>query len=114
MLEYYSHTLAIAHCEAATNPKTNLLHRDISGGNILILPTVVDRADGSRSLKWTGLLADWEMSKPRQNAPSKPRQPERTVSYMKLLCATKLTVCPGYLAVSVYRASFPTKGRRDL
>ncbi|EJF59448.1 hypothetical protein DICSQDRAFT_172045 [Dichomitus squalens LYAD-421 SS1] len=67
-----------AHSKAATNPKTQLLHRDISGGNILILPKVSNEEDGIRILKWTGILADWEMSKPLQNPLSRPRQPERT------------------------------------
>ncbi|TBU58917.1 hypothetical protein BD310DRAFT_1012262 [Dichomitus squalens] len=67
-----------AHSKAATNPKTKLLHRDISGGNILILPKVSNEEDGSHFLKWTGILADWEMSKPLQNPLSRPRQPERT------------------------------------
>ena len=51
-----------------------MLHRDISGGNILILPKVT-----GRTIKWTGLLTDWEMSKPTDYK-GVGRQPERTVS----------------------------------
>ena len=54
----------VAHHEAATNGKTRILHCDISGGNILIYPKVRSRKCGKeRSLVWTGILSDWEMSK---------------------------------------------------
>ncbi|TBU51852.1 hypothetical protein BD310DRAFT_1001106 [Dichomitus squalens] len=76
-----------AHSKAATNPKTKLLHRDISGGNILILPKVSKEEDGTRALKWTGILVDWEMSKPLQNTASRPRQPERTGTWQFLSVA---------------------------
>ncbi|EJF59486.1 hypothetical protein DICSQDRAFT_21808, partial [Dichomitus squalens LYAD-421 SS1] len=64
-----------------------LLHRDISGGNILILPKVSKEEDGTRALKWTGILVDWEMSKPLQNTASRPRQPERTGTWQFLSVA---------------------------
>ncbi len=55
-----------------------MLHRDVSGGNILILPIVMKDARGAE-IKWTGLLTDWEMSKPKDYK-GQGRQPERTVS----------------------------------
>ncbi|TBU37384.1 hypothetical protein BD309DRAFT_995132 [Dichomitus squalens] len=65
-----------AHCEAATNPKT--------GGNILIYPKVRCRKAGKkRSLVWTGILSDWELSKPveDQNTPSQMSQAGRMGTY---------------------------------
>ncbi|TBU56126.1 hypothetical protein BD310DRAFT_950359 [Dichomitus squalens] len=54
-----------AHCQAATNPKTLLLHRDISAGNILIYPRVRHGKDGTKhAIVWTGMLCDWELAKP--------------------------------------------------
>ena len=70
--------LYAAHKLAATHPSVVILHRDITGGNILIYPKVVTKEDGSRRLEWTGILSDWEISKPI-DADAKPRQPERTV-----------------------------------
>ena len=71
-----------AHYEAATNDVAPVLHRDISGGNILILPKGVDGA-GTRELVWTGLLCDWEMAKSTVRGDlTMPRQPERTVSIL--------------------------------
>ena len=78
MLTFYQS----AHHEAATNPKTRLLHRDISGGNILIYPKVRCRKAGKKSsLVWTGLLCDWELAKPvdDQNTPSRLSQAGRMV-----------------------------------
>ena len=54
-----------AHYQAATNPRTRILHCDISGGNILIYPRIKRDSDGNNPiLVWTGLLTDWELSKP--------------------------------------------------
>ncbi|TBU56117.1 hypothetical protein BD310DRAFT_950353 [Dichomitus squalens] len=58
---------------AATNPKTLLLHRDISAGNILIYPRVRQGKDDTKNaIVWTGMLCDWELAKPvdDQRAPS--------------------------------------------
>ncbi|KAI0808256.1 hypothetical protein C8Q74DRAFT_1213922 [Fomes fomentarius] len=52
---------AIAHHQATT--KVGILHCDVSGGNILILPVYVDNERGN-AIAWRGILADWEMSKP--------------------------------------------------
>ncbi|EJF58674.1 hypothetical protein DICSQDRAFT_172686 [Dichomitus squalens LYAD-421 SS1] len=66
-----------AHESAVKRAK--LLHRDISAGNILIYPTVV-KSPGKYWLKWSGLLADWELSRAvhEPDTPRRPRQPERT------------------------------------
>ncbi|KAI9058412.1 hypothetical protein FKP32DRAFT_1606819 [Trametes sanguinea] len=77
-----------AHKEAVV--KANIMHRDISGGNILILPqAVVDDGDGSISMRWTGLLVDWELSKPLKGEAglSRPRQPERTGTWQFMSAA---------------------------
>ncbi|KAI0641671.1 hypothetical protein C8Q79DRAFT_285646 [Trametes meyenii] len=69
----------IAHRDAMTDAK--IMHRDISGGNILIFPKALSHsASGQMIIKWTGLLADWELSKPvhDKRAPPRARQPERT------------------------------------
>ncbi|KAH9896024.1 hypothetical protein C8Q73DRAFT_643740 [Cubamyces lactineus] len=74
-----------AHRDAVT--KANVVHRDVSGGNILILPKVVhDEADGSVSVTWKGLLTDWELSKPIHEAEPllRPRQPPRTGTWQFL------------------------------
>ncbi|KAI0704390.1 hypothetical protein C8T65DRAFT_830759 [Cerioporus squamosus] len=73
-----------AHYHAATNPKTQRLHCDVSGGNILIYPQVVE-IDGAYHMKWMGLLADWEMSQSISGRQSR-RQPERvgTWRYMSV------------------------------
>ncbi|TBU26901.1 hypothetical protein BD311DRAFT_866483 [Dichomitus squalens] len=73
-----------AHHQAATNPKTRLLHRDISGRNILIYPKVKRDSDGTNpAIVWTGLLVDWELSKSIDDdqAPSKASQAERMGTY---------------------------------
>ena len=69
-----------AHRQAATLPAIPVLHRDISGGNILIVPRVYENDKGA-FVVWLGLLTDWEMSKPTSNTltPARARQPERTV-----------------------------------
>ncbi|KAI0660096.1 hypothetical protein C8Q70DRAFT_978183 [Cubamyces menziesii] len=74
-----------AHRDAVT--KTNVVHRDVSSGNILILPKVTyDENDGSPSVTWKGLLADWELSKPiHESEPLlRPRQPPRTGTWQFL------------------------------
>ena len=72
----------LAHFDAATKTEVKILHRDISGGNILIIPCVLTDKNGSE-IKWRGLLTDWEMSKPmnldKENGVA-ARQLERTVS----------------------------------
>ncbi|KAI1788204.1 hypothetical protein LXA43DRAFT_895063 [Ganoderma leucocontextum] len=80
----------IAHEEAATMPEKPLLHRDISSGNILIYPRTTVDADGVVTLEWRGILADWEMSKPKhkdESVPRTARQPERTGTWQYLSIA---------------------------
>ena len=72
----------VAHFKAATNELHPTLHRDISGGNILICPRILATKAGTHRVQWEGLLADWEMSKPHGNDVHRQvgqRQPERTV-----------------------------------
>ncbi|KAI0739882.1 hypothetical protein C8Q80DRAFT_201132 [Daedaleopsis nitida] len=62
--------------------QVGILHRDVSGGNILIYPIIdetVDDATGitTRDLRWAGILTDWELSK-KLDGPHIARQPERT------------------------------------
>ncbi|PIL32477.1 hypothetical protein GSI_05180 [Ganoderma sinense ZZ0214-1] len=75
-----------AHYHAYTKPSNPVLHRDVSGGNLLILPKVVKDARGAAAIKWTGLLADWEMSKPKDYK-GHGRQPERTGTWQFLSVA---------------------------
>ncbi|KAI9065679.1 hypothetical protein FKP32DRAFT_1623592 [Trametes sanguinea] len=71
--------------------KSEIIHRDVSGGNILIHPIVkpVGKDGRSSRVKWEGLLSDWEMSKP-VNVPEPlplPRQPPRTGTWQFLSAA---------------------------
>ncbi|RDX52928.1 hypothetical protein OH76DRAFT_1497539 [Lentinus brumalis] len=68
-----------AHGDAVN--KAHIHHRDVSGGNVLIYPTVVrSEHDGKLRVVWKGLLTDWELSKPTTPANGEPaaRQPVRT------------------------------------
>lgn len=81
--------LITAHCFAVE--KCKIIHRDISGGNILIFPTLVQKP-GTRSfyVSWQ----DWELSKPTMDCEGGrvARQPERTVSsYLPCTRTTSLT-----------------------
>ncbi|KAI0636344.1 hypothetical protein C8Q77DRAFT_1072092 [Trametes polyzona] len=62
--------------------KLRLLHRDISAGNVLILPRLESVSPGSDELTvvWDGILTDWELAKvvPSGASMESPRQPERT------------------------------------
>ncbi|KAI0354094.1 hypothetical protein OH77DRAFT_1426513 [Trametes cingulata] len=57
-----------------------LLHRDISAGNVLILPTLVKEENGEEIVEWRGVLTDWELAKavPQKGEEDVARQPERT------------------------------------
>ncbi|KAJ2965410.1 hypothetical protein NUW54_g14128 [Trametes sanguinea] len=61
----------VAHEEAYETAR--VVHRDISVGNILILPGSDGTIQGYR-----GLLADWELSKKRDDEQKEPRHPDRT------------------------------------
>ncbi|KAI1782440.1 hypothetical protein LXA43DRAFT_977568 [Ganoderma leucocontextum] len=90
-----------AHGQAATKLETPLLHHDISSGNILMYPRVRVDEDGVVTLKWRGILADWEMSKPLHKDKSEPRtarQPERTGTWQYLSIAL---LRPGLIQVGI-------------
>ncbi|KAI0631828.1 hypothetical protein C8Q77DRAFT_1272713 [Trametes polyzona] len=67
-----------------------LLHRDISAGNILILPRVIEDGDGTEIVAWVGVLTDWELAKSVKNDPEqdKARQPERTGTWQFMSVAS--------------------------
>lgn len=75
-------TACIAHHRVATDPQTRLLHRDISSGNVMIYPKIKRHGAARRtSMVWTGILTDWELSKPvdADKAPSEMLQVHRLV-----------------------------------
>ncbi|KAI1784581.1 hypothetical protein LXA43DRAFT_901342 [Ganoderma leucocontextum] len=58
-----------------------ILHRDVSAGNILILPVIGPAAKaGGFLVLWSGVLSDWELAKklPGKDERPKARQPHRT------------------------------------
>ncbi|KAH9928539.1 uncharacterized protein BXZ73DRAFT_102375 [Epithele typhae] len=69
----------------------NLLHRDISAGNILLLPRLSETADGKLRITWNGILTDWEMAK--GISPIEQRQHVRTGTwaFMSVLCQIDAT-----------------------
>ncbi|KAI0330461.1 hypothetical protein GY45DRAFT_1277729 [Cubamyces sp. BRFM 1775] len=76
-----------AHKQAA---QAGILHRDISGGNILIYPRIVkDPQNPNRNIvMMSGLLTDWELSKDIKVAgPRRARQPERTGTWQYMSVA---------------------------
>ena len=69
-----------AHHQVATHPKVRLLHCDISSGNILVLPEV-RKSERGRALVWSGILSDWEFSRPiDQPVPPEATFKDRIVS----------------------------------
>ncbi|RPD52553.1 hypothetical protein L226DRAFT_496191 [Lentinus tigrinus ALCF2SS1-7] len=106
-----------AHHKAATDTESPILHRDVSGGNILIYPEVLhDEASNVWSVQWSGLLADWEMSKPIADKPVgkvQGRQPERTGTwqYMSVALLSRgksIEICDeleSFLYVLIYHAA---------
>ena len=62
--------------------KARILHRDISVGNLLIRLSIVKGEDGKYRVVWTGILTDWELSKPiSEDGREIARQPYRTVGF---------------------------------
>ncbi|KAI0764194.1 hypothetical protein BD413DRAFT_578204 [Trametes elegans] len=61
-----------------------LLHRDISAGNVLILPGLKDAPEslgpGAKMVIWTGVLTDWELAKfvSKHGSSQDVQRPERT------------------------------------
>ncbi|KAI0641665.1 hypothetical protein C8Q79DRAFT_285489 [Trametes meyenii] len=90
----------VAHWEA--HKEANIMHRDVSGGNVLIYPKVeyVPETNEMR-ITWTGLLADWEMSKPVSEKVEflRPRQPPRTGTW-QFLSAAMLSRYPGAVEIA--------------
>ncbi|TBU51851.1 hypothetical protein BD310DRAFT_278720 [Dichomitus squalens] len=66
------------HAHKSAVERTKLVHRDVSPGNILIYPKVI-KMRGKYWLRWSGLLADWELSRAVHEPGTSrlPRQPER-------------------------------------
>ncbi|KAI0631748.1 hypothetical protein C8Q77DRAFT_1272662, partial [Trametes polyzona] len=60
----------IAHMDAVK--KTKVIHRDVSGGNILVLPHITTRENVLMVIS-RGLLADWELAKPVSDQQGGPR-----------------------------------------
>ncbi|TBU26898.1 hypothetical protein BD311DRAFT_846743 [Dichomitus squalens] len=73
-----------AHYYAASAPALGIhvLHRDITDSNIMIYPKIQD-VNGRPTLVWTGILIDWEMSKPIL-APLQARRMACTVCFAGL------------------------------
>ncbi|OJT07269.1 hypothetical protein TRAPUB_1866 [Trametes pubescens] len=69
--------------------KYHLLHRDISCGNVLILPRHV-MVNGKETVEWRGVLTDWELAKtvPKDGTDDKARQPERTGTWQFMSVAS--------------------------
>ncbi|KAI0328900.1 hypothetical protein GY45DRAFT_1337846 [Cubamyces sp. BRFM 1775] len=81
------HDCIKAHRQAAT---VGILHRDISGGNILIYPRVVeDKEKRRKTVALKGILTDWELSKDVKvkGRPRRARQPERTGTWQYMSVA---------------------------
>ncbi|KAI0631767.1 hypothetical protein C8Q77DRAFT_1211054 [Trametes polyzona] len=80
----------IAHKDAVN--KAKIMHRDISGGNILIYPRATSFGNsGKKHVAWRGLLADWELSKPIGGVhDDRARQPERTGTWQYMSVAILL------------------------
>ncbi|KAI0808302.1 hypothetical protein C8Q74DRAFT_1363698 [Fomes fomentarius] len=72
----------------AAYEKCSTIHRDISVGNILILPVVYTLKDGRKVVFFTGVLGDWELAK--DVTVRGARQPERTATwqFMSVRCAS--------------------------
>ncbi|RPD53824.1 hypothetical protein L226DRAFT_617358 [Lentinus tigrinus ALCF2SS1-7] len=56
--------------------KCHLIHRDVSFGNVLIIPRLGKSENGQYCVAWKGLLSDWELAKDYRI--TKALQPERT------------------------------------
>ncbi|RPD63392.1 hypothetical protein L227DRAFT_521527 [Lentinus tigrinus ALCF2SS1-6] len=63
----------VAHSQAYD--RCGYIHRDVSAGNILILPTIRRQGD-KRVVYWQGILADWELAKHKDI--NYAREPDRT------------------------------------
>ena len=105
LTNYVAHELAVTRCK--------IMHRDISAGNILILPVLNADKDGV-FVTIRGLLSDWELAKhiPLNGIVAMQAQPERTVRTFlhPIPCSdTKATVSIGYMAVHALYLSPPAR-----
>ncbi|KAI0740018.1 hypothetical protein C8Q76DRAFT_184099 [Earliella scabrosa] len=79
-----AHRLAVEKCKT--------IHRDISSGNLLILPVLAPAPGtcGKFVVVWQGILIDWELSKPTPDADNGEvaREPERTGTFSYMSVAT--------------------------
>ena len=85
-------TILVGHADAVN--KCGLLHRDISSGNILILPTFETTEEGTElRVAWRGILCDWELSKSiaQSENDEMARQPEQTVRNLPSLARRSTT-----------------------
>ncbi|KAI0323684.1 hypothetical protein GY45DRAFT_1401272 [Cubamyces sp. BRFM 1775] len=95
-----------AHKDACE--KAKIMHRDISSGNILIYPRLcLDEETKSYNVHWTGILADWELSKPVGTTEPlmRPRQPPRTGTW-QFLSAGMLSTVPKAVEIQDELESF--------
>ncbi|KAI0641638.1 hypothetical protein C8Q79DRAFT_1014076 [Trametes meyenii] len=74
----FTYECITAHSVAYSRYK--IMHRDVSAGNVLILPRLVPGPKRGNIVRWYGFLTDWELAKPVAERPSEDtaRQPERT------------------------------------
>ncbi|KAH9849441.1 hypothetical protein C2E23DRAFT_737236 [Lenzites betulinus] len=69
--------------------KFRILHRDISAGNVLILPRLSVDKKGNEIVIWHGVLTDWELAKAVcKEDDEKARQPERTGTWQFMSVAS--------------------------
>ena len=71
-------TPVVAHEGAVV--RCQIIHRDVSSGNILICLVLFLNKDNRLEVKRAGMLADWEVAKSIEaRGGQRARQPERTV-----------------------------------
>ncbi|KAI0628833.1 hypothetical protein C8Q77DRAFT_1145639 [Trametes polyzona] len=73
----------------------SLLHRDVSAGNVLILPKLHKLKGGALKVSWHGILTDWELAKVVPDDPlceQSARQPERTGTWQFMSVAYSRTL----------------------
>ena len=104
LTNYVAHELAVTRCK--------IMHRDISAGNILILPVLNADEDGV-FVMIRGLLSDWELAKhiPLDGVVAMQTQPERTVRTFSshILCSDTKAMSIGYMAVHAGYLSPPAR-----
>ncbi|KAI0628831.1 hypothetical protein C8Q77DRAFT_1238364 [Trametes polyzona] len=87
LVQLMMHCIA-THCHAYE--QLGLLHRDVSAGNVLILPCLTERKGGGMKVAWRGVLTDWELAKVVDSnslSEQTARQPERTGTWQFMSAA---------------------------